>query len=87
MDTIPAGDYYFAALITMLLSDGDPQQALDFASVEGAIEANNPGANPKLKPAAIAEFLTKDASIIIFNKKDCLKQSFLLNILEIIFIG
>ena len=61
VDTVGAGDSYLAALITKLISDGDPQKALDFASAVGAIVACHPGANPQIENSAIEDFLKRDA--------------------------
>ncbi|MCT2406083.1 carbohydrate kinase [Chryseobacterium antibioticum] len=60
VDTVGAGDSYLATLITSLLTDGNPQKALDYASAVGAIVASHPGANPDIENSAIADFLKKD---------------------------
>ncbi len=48
-DTVGAGDSFLASLIAQLLSDNNPDTALDFASAVGALVASYSGANPKLR--------------------------------------
>lgn len=57
VDTVGAGDSYLAALIAKLISDKEPQKALDFASAVGAIVASHPGANPEIDTIEIERFL------------------------------
>jgi fructokinase len=52
-DTVGAGDSFLAALITSLLNNKKPQEAIDFACAVGALVAEAPGANPKISDAAI----------------------------------
>lgn len=52
-DTVGAGDSFLASLIAKLLSDKNADEALDFASVVGALVASHSGANPKIESAEI----------------------------------
>ena len=56
-DTVGAGDSFLASLIARLLSDKNPETALDFASAVGALVASYSGANPKLRNEEIEEFI------------------------------
>ena len=56
-DTVGAGDSFLASLIAKLLSDKNPETALDFASAVGALVASYSGANPKLRNEEIDNFL------------------------------
>ena len=56
-DTVGAGDSFLASLIAKLLSDKNPETALDFASAVGALVASYSGANPKLRNEEIEDFL------------------------------
>lgn len=56
-DTVGAGDSFLAGLITKLLSDKNPDAALDFASAIGALVASYSGANPKLRTEEIEGFM------------------------------
>ncbi|MDQ1165585.1 carbohydrate kinase family protein [Flavobacterium sp. SORGH_AS_0622] len=58
-DTVGAGDSFLAALITSLLTDKAPQNAIDFACVVGALVAEAPGANPEISPSKIENLLGK----------------------------
>ncbi|MEY8758985.1 carbohydrate kinase family protein [Chryseobacterium tongliaoense] len=62
VDTVGAGDSFLAALITKLVSDKNPQNALDFASAVGALVASRAGGNPKIKNLEIEDFLSKATS-------------------------
>jgi len=48
VDTVGAGDSFLGSLLCSLLSNGDPQEALDFACVVGEIVASSEGANPEI---------------------------------------
>jgi len=61
-DTVGAGDSFLASLISKLLSNKDPDEAMDFASAVGAIVASKPGANPVITPSDIESFLGKTFS-------------------------
>lgn len=56
-DTVGAGDSFLASLIARLLSDKNPETALDFASAVGALVASYSGANPKLRNEEIEGFI------------------------------
>lgn len=56
-DTVGAGDSFLASLIAQLLSNNNPEEAMDFASAVGAIVASKPGANPIIEPSEINQFL------------------------------
>lgn len=56
-DTVGAGDSFLASLIARLLSDKNPETALDFASAVGALVASYSGANPKLEIKEIESFM------------------------------
>lgn len=60
-DTVGAGDSFLASLIAKLLSDNNPEAALDFASAVGALVASYSGANPKIESSEIENFLTQKA--------------------------
>ncbi|MET3037562.1 carbohydrate kinase [Chryseobacterium sp. NRRL B-14859] len=57
VDTVGAGDSYLAALIAKLISDKQPQKALDFASAIGAVVASRPGANPEIESSEIERLM------------------------------
>ncbi|MFB9056738.1 carbohydrate kinase [Mariniflexile ostreae] len=57
VDTVGAGDSFLASLINMLLKDGKPQDALDFACAIGALVAGSEGANPKINKDDINKFI------------------------------
>ena len=57
VDTVGAGDSFLASLIAQLLSNGNPQKAIDFASAVGSIVAGHEGANPEIKEEDIYYFL------------------------------
>ncbi len=61
-DTVGAGDSFLASLIAKLLSDKNPDTALDFASAVGALVASYSGANPKLGTEEIESFMIKTTS-------------------------
>ena len=52
-DTVGAGDSFLAGLISKLLTQSDPQKALDFACALGALVATKEGANPDIDEAQI----------------------------------
>jgi len=58
-DTVGAGDSFLASLIAKLLSNKNPEEAMDFASAVGAIVASKSGANPLITPSDIEKFLGK----------------------------
>jgi fructokinase len=60
VDTVGAGDSFLASLIINLISDKDPNEALDFASAIGALVASHSGANPKLEISEIEAFMAQN---------------------------
>lgn len=56
-DTVGAGDSFLASLIYQLLSGHQPQKALDFACIIGAIVASKEGANPVIQEEEINNHL------------------------------
>jgi fructokinase len=57
VDTVGSGDSFLAGLLSKLLYDENPQEAIDFACALGAIVATNEGANPKISYAEINDFM------------------------------
>ena len=57
-DTVGAGDSFLAALITALLTEKEPQYAIDFACAIGALVAEAPGANPEISSAKIEKLMS-----------------------------
>jgi len=58
-DTVGAGDSFLASLITYLLTDKDPQTAIDFACAVGALVAESAGANPEISHSRIENMIRK----------------------------
>lgn len=58
-DTVGAGDSFLASLISELLNNKLPQEALDFACAVGAIVAGSNGANPKIAEKDIGQFIKR----------------------------
>lgn len=58
-DTVGAGDSFLASLITYLLTDRDPQTAIDFACAVGALVAQSAGANPEISFSQIESMIEK----------------------------
>ena len=56
-DTVGAGDSFLAGLISELLTQNDPQKAIDFACALGALVAEKEGANPKISNSKITKFM------------------------------
>jgi len=56
-DTVGAGDSFLAALITSLLHENEPQNAIDFACAVGALVAESPGANPIISSSKIESLM------------------------------
>ena len=63
VDTVGAGDSFLAALISKLLSNDNPQEAIDFASAIGAMVASCEGANPVILKEDIENFLNSPPKI------------------------
>jgi fructokinase len=57
VDTVGAGDSFLASLISKLLSDTHPQDAINYACAVGALVAQSEGANPVITPADIDKFV------------------------------
>ncbi len=57
VDTVGSGDSFLAGLLSELLTNSDPQKAIDFACALGAIVAKNEGANPKISSKEINAFM------------------------------
>jgi fructokinase len=57
VDTVGSGDSFLAGLLSKLLYENNPQEAIDFACALGAIVAKNEGANPKISTSEIIEFM------------------------------
>jgi fructokinase len=57
IDTVGSGDSFLAGLLSKLLYENNPQEAIDFACALGAIVAKNEGANPKISTSEINEFM------------------------------
>ena len=58
-DTVGAGDSFLAALISKLLNNKTPQEALDFACAIAAIVASSQGANPEITGKEIQKLLNR----------------------------
>ncbi|MDD5149333.1 MAG: carbohydrate kinase [Flavobacterium sp.] len=56
-DTVGAGDSFLAGLLSKLLTNEEPQKAIDFACALGALVASNEGANPKISNEEITKFM------------------------------
>tara|TARA_R110002049_G_scaffold292023_3_gene476213 strand:+ start:2960 stop:3844 length:885 start_codon:yes stop_codon:yes gene_type:complete len=57
VDTVGAGDSFLGSLISQLLHNKNPQEAINFACAVGAMVAQNEGATPKLSNAEIERFM------------------------------
>ncbi|MDI5896741.1 carbohydrate kinase family protein [Flavobacterium yafengii] len=57
VDTVGSGDSFLAGLLSKLLINSNPQEAIDFACALGAIVAKNEGANPKISNKKINAFM------------------------------
>ena len=56
-DTVGAGDSFLASLVHKIISNNNPQKALDFACAVGALVAASEGANPKLLESDIVKMI------------------------------
>jgi len=56
-DTVGAGDSFLGTLISQLLNQIKPQDAIDYACAVGALVAQSEGANPKISPLEIESFM------------------------------
>lgn len=59
-DTVGAGDSFLGALVTSLLKNKEPQDALNFACATGALVAGSAGANPEISKTAIEDLILKN---------------------------
>lgn len=57
VDTVGSGDSFLAGLLSELLINSNPQEAINFACALGAIVAKNEGANPKISNKEINAFM------------------------------
>ncbi|MGJ8744803.1 carbohydrate kinase family protein [Polaribacter sp.] len=57
VDTVGAGDSFLATIITQLLNNTAPQDALNLACAVGAIVAGSEGANPEIRKEDIDKFI------------------------------
>lgn len=57
IDTVGAGDSFLGALISKLLQNAHPQDAINFACAVGAMVAQSEGANPMLSLSEIEIFM------------------------------
>lgn len=57
IDTVGAGDSFLGSLISQLLNNINPQEAVDFACAVGALVAQSEGANPKITRQEIDAFI------------------------------
>ncbi|WET04210.1 carbohydrate kinase [Flavobacterium sp. YJ01] len=59
-DTVGAGDSFLGALVTSLLTDKEPQDALNFACATGALVAGSAGANPEISKNSIENLINQN---------------------------
>ena len=59
-DTVGAGDSFLASLLSLLLQQKDPQQAINYACAVGALVASKEGANPDLTYEEIKNFMAPE---------------------------
>ena len=57
VDTVGAGDSFLATLISKLLKENLPQEAINYACAVGALVASSEGANPQIKQQDIIDFM------------------------------
>ncbi|QOD59592.1 carbohydrate kinase [Polaribacter haliotis] len=57
VDTVGAGDSFLGSLISQLLNEVKPQEAIDFACAVGALVAQSEGANPVITEEQIQKFV------------------------------
>jgi len=57
VDTVGAGDSFLATLISKLLKENQPQEAINYACAVGALVASSEGANPQIKQQDIIDFM------------------------------
>src|SRR5450759_438357 len=59
VDTVGSGDAFLAGFLSVYLSGGKPENALDFACATGALVATKAGGTPEYHPDEIAKILGK----------------------------
>lgn len=57
VDTVGSGDSFLAGLLSKLLTDANPQEAIDFACALGALVATHEGANPTISAEKTKNFM------------------------------
>lgn len=57
VDTVGAGDSFFASLISKLLNGDSPQESINYACAVGALVAQSEGANPVITTSDIDKFV------------------------------
>ncbi|MEO9953739.1 carbohydrate kinase [Nonlabens sp.] len=57
VDTVGAGDSFLATLISKLLKENQPQEAINYACAVGALVASSEGANPQIEQQDIIDFM------------------------------
>lgn len=67
VDTVGSGDSFLAGLLSELLSESNPQKALDFACALGAMVAQYQGASPVISKSEIVKFCIPSNSNINSN--------------------
>ena len=60
VDTVGAGDAFLGTLISGLLNNELPQEALKSATAMGALVAGSEGANPKISKEMLMEYIAKN---------------------------
>lgn len=58
IDTVGSGDSFLAGLTTKLLTENNPQHAINFGCAIGSIVAQSEGANPEITQSEIDELLS-----------------------------
>ncbi|NRT14772.1 fructokinase [Flavobacterium sp. 28A] len=57
VDTVGAGDSFLATIISKLMKNSNPQEAIDHACAIGALVASREGANPKIEEKEILNLI------------------------------
>ncbi|WP_396603220.1 carbohydrate kinase family protein [Algibacter sp. R77976] len=57
VDTVGAGDSFLGTLISQLINNTNPQEAIDYACAVGALVAQSEGANPEISTSKIDAFI------------------------------
>ena len=57
VDTVGAGDSFLGTLISQLINNTNPQEAIDYACAVGALVAQSDGANPEISTSKIDAFI------------------------------